>query len=370
MKIVFYLVLIFHAIFHLLGFFKAFNIAKLNEITSKISEFNGILWLLTSVSLIVTVALMLFEIDLWPVIAFSSVVLSQILIITTWKDSKYGTIINVLLLLIAIFGFAGINFKKNFKRDVQNTLTKEAPAKVSVLTLKDISALPDKVQEYVIYSGSIDRPKVLNFNLTFNGQIRKNNEAPWMPFVSEQYNFISSSSRLFFMDAEMKNLPVAGYHRFENGNAFMDIRLLSLFKVQYEEGKEMGIAETVTFFNDMCCMAPATLIDKRIEWLGQNGDSVFAKFTNNSISIKATLVFNAAHQLINFISEDRYTRTGDGTMKQIRWSTPLKNYRSYHGYNLPGFAETIYSYPSVDVLYGTFELKTIEYNVHSIFNSH
>lgn len=30
-----------------------------------------------------------------------------------------------------------------------------------------------------------------------------------------------------------KGLPVAGYHHFKNGKAVMDIRLLSLFKVQY-----------------------------------------------------------------------------------------------------------------------------------------
>ena len=51
----------------------------------------------------------------------------------------------------------------------------------------------------------------------------------------------------------MKKLPIAGFHSFKNGTAFMDIRLLSLFTVQYESGQDMGIAETVTFFNDMCC---------------------------------------------------------------------------------------------------------------------
>jgi hypothetical protein len=80
-----------------------------------------------------------------------------------------------------------------------------------------------------------------------------------MPFTSEQYNFMDASTRLFFMKAVMKGLPLSGFHSFTNGDAFMDIRLLSLFKVQYQSGKEMGIAETVTFFNDMCCMAPASL---------------------------------------------------------------------------------------------------------------
>lgn len=60
--------------------------------------------------------------------------------------------------------------------------------------------------------------------------------------------FAKATTRLFFMKAVMKGLPVSGLHSFKNGVAFMDIRLLSLFKVQFQSGKEMGIAETVTFF--------------------------------------------------------------------------------------------------------------------------
>ncbi|MBK8953410.1 MAG: hypothetical protein IPM85_15270 [Chitinophagaceae bacterium] len=55
----------------------------------------------------------------------------------------------------------------------------------------------------------------------------------------------------------------------------MDIRLFSLFRVQYQHGPEMDTAETVTMLNDMCCMAPATLIDKRITW--EQADSHKAK---------------------------------------------------------------------------------------------
>lgn len=59
---------------------------------------------------------------------------------------------------------------------------------------------------------------------------------------------------------------MAGFHCFKNGEAYMDIRLLSIFKVEYQSGAVIVTSETVTFFNDMCVMAPAALIDKRIKW--------------------------------------------------------------------------------------------------------
>ena len=175
---------------------------------------------------------------------------------------------------------------------------------------------------------------------------------------------MDASTRLFFMKATMKHLPVAGFHCFENGNAYMDIRLLSLFQVQYQTGKEMGIAETVTFFNDMCCMAPATLIDPRIKWLEVNGNQVRASFTNNGITISAWLYFNEQGQLDNFISNDRFAASDKG-MQQIPWSTPLKEYMSFDGRQLPGYAEVIYNYPDHELCYGNFRLKKVTYNCKS-----
>lgn len=143
----------------------------------------------------------------------------------------------------------------------------------------------------------------------------------------------------------------------------MDIRLFSIFKVQYMAGVEMDLSETVTFFNDMCCLASSTLIDKRIKWLEVEGNKVKASFTNNNITVSAWLYFNDKGELINFISDDRYA--GD-TGKQYPWSTPLKDYHNTNGYNLMGNAEVIYSYPDRDLCYGTFKLTGIVYNSKEI----
>ncbi|MBK8878378.1 MAG: hypothetical protein IPN74_07455 [Haliscomenobacter sp.] len=138
------------------------------------------------------------------------------------------------------------------------------------------------------------------FILEFEGEIRGNDNAPWMPFTCEQYNFLEHPTRLFFMNARMKGMPVTGYHHFIDGKAVMDIRLFSLFKVQSAEGTEMDTSETVTFFNDMCCMAPATLIDPRIQWLQSDSSRVLASFSNKGITVSAWLHFNEQGDLGQF----------------------------------------------------------------------
>lgn len=362
MSIVLTILLALHGLIHLLGFVKAFNPALVNHLHQPISRLNGMIWLACSLLFVLSSVMVILKNDLWFVAASFAVLSSQYLIISSWEDARFGSLINVLIVVAVILGFSRWNFKNTYVNEVTSNVASTSSSNV-LLTESDLDHLPEVVRKYIRYTGAMGKPKVESFNVEFTGQLRKNEQSEWMPFESEQYNFIDNTTRLFFMKATMNHLPVAGFHSFKNGNAFMDIRLFSLFTVQQQSGKEMGIAETVTFFNDMCCMAPATLIDKRITWLDSDSTHAKASFTNNSISISADLLFNQQGQLTNFISDDRYAFDENNSMKRLRWSTPLSNYREFNGYRLAGFASTIYTYPEGDLCYGEFHLKNVKYNV-------
>lgn len=109
-------------------------------------------------------------------------------------------------------------------------------------------------------------------------------------------------------------------------------------------------------------MAPATLIDPRIQWLEVAENKVKASFTNQGITITAWLFFDAQGALVNFTSADRFASMEDNTLKQLPWSTPLKDYKPLNGHLLNSYAETIYTYPSGDFCYGTFQLTDIVYH--------
>jgi hypothetical protein len=363
MKYIFAILIFLHGAIHMMGFAKAFNYAAIGNIHSTISKPAGLLWLLACVLFLLAGIVFLAKADWWYWLTFIAILLSTILIITVWKDAKFGTIANIILLAGVIIGYGITSYYGWYEEEVSLGLHQKSAFQQSLLSEADLLNLPEPVRNYIRYTGSVGKLKVNNFKIEFTGKIRKNEQSAWMPFTSEQYNFLESSTRLFFMKAMMKGLPVAGFHCFKNGEAFMDIRLLSLFKVQYQSGKEMGIAETVTFFNDMCCMAPATLIDKRIMWLESDSSKVKAEFTNNGISISAWLYFNKKGELINFVSDDRFAAGENNTMKRIRWSTPLKNYRELDGYKLASYAEAIYSYPEGNLCYGTFRLSRVKYNI-------
>jgi len=362
MKTVISILVFLHGAIHLLGFIKAFQFAKVEQLNIPISKALGVLWLLAFILFLVAGVLYLLNSSQWSVIAILSVVISTVLILFSWNDAKFGMLPNVIILLVAIIAFAISNFHNKFVSDKNEAFEKSLSYEIPILSDSDIKDLPIPVQNYIRLTGSIGKPQVQNFKAVFEGKIRKNEQSEWMTFNCDQQNFIAVPTRLFFMHARMKGLPVVGYHHFKNGKAVMDIRLFSLLKVQYAQGNEMDISETVTFFNDMCFMAPATLIDKRIKWIETKANAVECSFSHNGKTIHASLIFNSKGELVNFISNDRYAYGENGTMTRIPWQTPIKAYQFANGYYLTSLAQMIYNYPQGDFCYGEFKLKNIQYN--------
>jgi hypothetical protein len=359
MRIAFFILVVGHGLLHVLGFAKAFDLFDGTPLTQTISKPFGLVWLLAGILFGVVALLFAFKNSAWWWVGFLAVGISQVLILCFWNDTKFGTIANTIILVALIIGYSTARYYRAYQDEVKRGFQQEARLQTSELTESDIRDLPEPIKKYLRFTGSIGKAKVNNFKTEFTGKIRKDEQSAWMPFTSEQYNFMEMPTRLFFMKALMKRLPVAGFHCFKNGSASMDIRLLSLLKVQYQDGAEMDLSETVTFFNDMCCLAPPTLIDRRIKWLAVEGNQVRASFTHNQLTIFARLYFNEQGKLLNFVSEDRYSAEAG---KQLPWSTPLKDYQTINGYQLMKNAETIYSYPDRDLCYGTFQLTRIEYN--------
>jgi hypothetical protein len=232
----------------------------------------------------------------------------------------------------------------------------------SLIGESDFEHLPPIVKKYLVYTGTVGKEKILNVRVKFDGRIRSKVEDSWMRFTSEQYNFFDSPTRLFYIKAYKMGIPALGIHIYKEEVAIMKIKLAGLLTLVDAKGPEMNQGETVTFFNDMCCMAPPTLIDKSIKWEIVDPLTVKAYYTNGNITISATLYFNIDGALLNFISNDRFETTDGKIYKNYPWSTPIRDFADFGGIIAPTFATAIYSRPDSDFCYGEFNLKEIEYN--------
>jgi hypothetical protein len=182
-----------------------------------------------------------------------------------------------------------------------------------------------------------------------------------MKLTSQQYNFFDNPTRVFYIKATKVGIPALGLHLYKNEKASFKVKLLGLIKVIDAKGDKLDQAETVTIFNDMCLLAPATLISEKIQWNEIDSLTVDAKFTNRNITIGARLYFNEAGELIKFVSNDRFETNGK-EYNNYPWLTPVKKYNQINDYKLCSEVSTDYQRPDRTFSYGEFKVKEVEYN--------
>lgn len=353
-----------HGLVHLMGFAKAFGYADMSQLTVPISPPWGVLWLLAC-GLLLSAAWMLAigARDYWVVAALGLVV-SQILIVTAWQDAWVGTLVNGVLLIVVTHGLlteGPWSFHARYLRDVRAGLARpNAPSTLVVET--DLAPLPEAVRRYLRVSHVVGQPRVRTYHVRFKGRIRSAPDTSWMPFEADQQSFVDEPTRLFLMRGRMRGIPVEAFHRLIDGHATMHVKLAGLVSIADASGDEMDRAETVTLFNDMCVLAPGSLVGPGIMWEPMDANTVRAHFTHRGHTITATLFFDADGRLVNFESDDRARALPDGTTTKARFSTPLRDYRAFGPLYLAGYGEARWSLPDGVFTYGEFTLVDVVTN--------
>ena len=126
---------------------------------------------------------------------------------------------------------------------------------------------------------------------------------------------------------------------------------------------ESNQSETVTLFNDMCLLAPGTLLGPGISWEEVHDRSVRARFTNAGQTITAVLHFDENGLLASFESDDRSRASADGrSFTRLRFITPVHDYRDFGVVRLAAFGEAQWMLPEGAFTYGEFHLEHVAYN--------
>jgi len=257
------------------------------------------------------------------------------------------------------------SLRSRYRADVRDATARAAAAPAApAVTEADLAPLPPPVQTYLRRAGVLGKPRVRALHAQFHARFRMKPDAPWMSASVDQYDFFESSgaTRLFFMKASRAGVPFVGFHRYVGGAATMEVRLAGLIPVVDARGPEMTQGETVTLFNDICFLAPAALLDAPVTWKALGDRQVRATYTNAGKTIAADLTFDAAGDLVGFVSSDRYQSDGK-TNRLLPWSTPIGDYRDFGAARLAGYGEARWREPSGEWTYGQFWTDQVTYDV-------
>ncbi len=324
-----------HGLIHVLGAAKGLGWAEVAALAEPIGPAMGLAWLAAAAAVVATGVLLAARHRRWWVAGSVGVVLSQAVILTSWNDAKVGTVANVLLLAALGYTYASRgprSYGAEYQRRTAATLRQTHPSTGAVVTETDLAHLPDLVAGYVRGSGAVGQPRVGSVHARFHGRIRAGANARWMTYTGEQVNtYGPAPSRSFFMDAALFGLPVDVLHVFAGSAATMRVKLCSVVPMVNAAGPDMDRAETVTLFNDLCILASAALVDAPILWQPLDDTHVRGTFTNGAQTVTADLTFDNG-DLVDFVSDDRMSTSRDGsTFTPRRWSTPVRDYRTFGG---------------------------------------
>jgi hypothetical protein len=279
------------------------------------------------------------------------------LLIVLWLGSLVVAIRQVLFRVDA----RPASFRSRFARDRDTLLARPVPPAPPV-TDGDLARLPPLMQTYLRRVGAVGRPRVHSMRVHFHAQMRSTATSPWMQATATQYEFFAPPARLFYMNAALFGVPFDIFHRYIDGTATFQVRIASLFSMVDKSGPILTRAETVTLMNDIVVMAPAAVLGLPFTWETIGDRSLQATFTNAGNTVSAVLTFDAAGDLVGFLSHDRTQEDANGS-RNVPWSTPIAGYRDVDGIRVGARGNANWVETSGEWTYGQFEIRSLAYNV-------
>jgi len=231
MRIVLMVLIGIHALIHFFGFFKAFEIAKFEALAKPVSKPEGLTWLLAGILLILSLILFAIKSQYWWTAALLGVVVSQILIFAFWKDARFGTILNIVILIPAIFAYFGYAFQSKIADERAEMLETVSRKETSILSESDIRDLPEPVQKWIRKSGALGQEIVQTVYLEQDLEMQmKQGDEKWSKASANQIFTVIPPAFNWTVEMEMNPLvTIAGRDKFGQGKGEMLIKLFSAF---------------------------------------------------------------------------------------------------------------------------------------------
>jgi hypothetical protein len=272
---------------------------------------------------------------------------------------------SIIVLAVSSITIGNIIFKRKANSEAARLLAKAtSPSPDDVITEEDIKVLPEPVQKYLRFTGTIGKERVQNVRLKQKGSFRQGDN-PWMSFTAEQYYTINPPA--FIWIADMKAFPLVSVKgrdmNFESrGN--MVIKIPPFVTIADARGQEIDQGTLVRYLNEIMWFPSAYLSDY-ISWEDIDSTRAKATITFGDNTASAILYFDEGGRMVNFEAQRYYI---DGTKTSLEtWTTPIKEYKEINDMRLPVKGEGVWKLDSGDFPYIKVEITDIDYNNQSLF---
>jgi hypothetical protein len=334
MEFIFIVILFIHGSIHLMGSVKAFSEDSLPDLNLAVSKPAGTLWFTAFLIYLATILMFLFDLAFWWAPGIVAVLLSQGLVLSAWRDAKYGTIPNLIVLVVSIIACAGWLFERSVDASIDRIMSQSETVKAGPLSGQAINGLPDPVRRWLENSGAADHERISFVKLKQTGEMKTDpGQEEWADTEAEQVFNVDKPS--FVWSVEMQMMPgvtLSGRDLFVNGNGDMLIKLYSMITVVDETGKKIDRGALQRFLSEIVWF-PTAAVNDYISW--SVIDSTTAEATMSWQGISESVRFHFTNEGdVKQITANRYMGGGTDAIRQP-WIVKVLSTAEVSGVRIP-----------------------------------
>lgn len=365
MRIALIIVIGIHGIIHLFGFLKAFGLSEFNAISQPISKPFGIAWLLAFILFAVSVLLLSVQFNYWWIIGSIGVILSQFLIINYWSDAKFGTILNLIILVSILLAYSSVSFKKKVIDETVRMFENSNTIDKTILSEQMISGLPTIVQKWLLNSGAIGKEIVYTVYIEQDlHMLMKPEQKDWSNAKAKQY--FTTEPPAFNWSVSLKMNPlldVVGRDKFENGQGEMTIKLFSLFSIANAKNHEKVHQATLQRYLAEIVWFPSFALSPYITWEAIDKQSAKAIMEYNGTKGSGVFYFDENGDFKKFVAM-RYKDKNDTEATQ--WTVTATKIEERNGIKIPLESKAEWELESGNWTWLKLKITDIKYNVQEM----
>lgn len=361
MRIVFLLVVLFHGLIHLLGFIKGFGLKEIRELTLPVSKPLGVIWISATLLFLTYAVLYLLHSKYAWIIGIVAVVVSQILIILFWKDAKFGTIPNILILTVSVFSWGHYSFQNLIRQETTQLLSKSIITENRIIHESDLTKLPEPVKNWLSNSGAVGKPVISFGKVTQIAEMQmKPEQENWMTATTTQYTTIDNPAFIWSVDVRMNSfLSFRGRDKFEDGKGEMLIKMNSLINVVNEHGEKIDEGTLQRYLGEMVWF-PSLALSPYITWEQMDNNTAKATMSYKGTSGSGTFYFNSNGDVTKF-SALRF-KGNEVEAKRYEWVMNITDYKIFEGIKVPAKMSSTWKLDDKDWTWLKLEVTDIKYN--------
>lgn len=325
--------LFLHGFIHLIGFTKAFGLFKIEQINSNIGKVQGVFWLVVFTLFIYSGAAFLFKNTYWHWIALLAVVLSVILIVKTWQDTKYGIIPNIIICLVVTISIYEDSFNEKVSKEISDITNNNYPIEY-VIRQEQFKTLPFPVANWLKKSGIVGKKMISTVQLQQRVKIKLNKEQKkWYNAFAQQYITAYKPSFVWKVELPIGSfIKIKGRDKFKEGKGEMLIKLFSVFKLAEESGQKINESTMQRYLAEIVWF-PSAALNSYIEWEAIDSLSAKAVMTYHGTRASGIFYFNKEGDFVKFKCF-RYKENKPNSRK-YEWIIEVLEYSEKTGIKIP-----------------------------------